>query len=618
MHHGADEKICWVLERDLLFSFGFKREVFQVLKVAYPAASALIRQTLLDTVLAGLEQEDAEESTPNAARTRAYERFNLLVWLQTAAPRDELLERALADVRAKHPDFEKREHPDFDMWTSGVYDVSPQSPIALDELLDADLADLLGWLLEFKGGQLPDEPSREGLLEVVAAAVGESFEWSQRLVAALRARGSWSSDLWSAMLRGWRGYDLSAEEWGSILTLLEATPELDTHAQELAWLSEDGVKGKAGASLRFVARIESLTERLYDGVDDVDIPTGATPGDLFQLSLNHIAGRALQIWLRCLGRRRAAAGDKWTALPANHLAFYTKVICDDTGKGCLGIPILSRQLHFLFSCDPRWTSQFLMGAFDWDSDETKAALAWQGYLTSRPRNDALLTHLLPLYRKTMSRVDSLGEVKDRFAMHVADIAVFGLADPMEKGWLQEFIARAGLESRIAWVRRISFLLRSLDGDAKADLWERWLGAYWRGRQDGIPRPLDEDETREMVTKWAARLEPVFPDVVDTVCESSCVWPGSHTMFWSELVDSDLASRHANSVSRLLIHILPGCGQPFYHCDELEVLVETAGHAGARPTDVRRICDEIVRLGCRGTEDLLRKLYSDAGDADDAG
>ena len=36
MHHGADEKICWVLERDLLFSFGFKREVFQVLKVAYP------------------------------------------------------------------------------------------------------------------------------------------------------------------------------------------------------------------------------------------------------------------------------------------------------------------------------------------------------------------------------------------------------------------------------------------------------------------------------------------------------------------------------------------------------------------------------------------------------
>ena len=132
-----------------------------------------------------------------------------------------------------------------------------------------------------------------------------------------------------------------------------------------------------------------------------------------------------------------------------------------------------------------------MGAFDWDSDEKKAALAWQGYLTSGPRNDALLTHLVPLYRETMSRVDALGEVKDRFAMHVADIAVFGLADPMEKGWLQEFIARAGLESRIAWVRRISFLLRSLDGDAKADLWERWLGAYWRGRQDGIPRPLDE-------------------------------------------------------------------------------------------------------------------------------
>ena len=112
--------------------------------------------------------------------------------------------------------------------------------------------------------------------------------------------------------------------------------------------------------------------------------------------------------------------------------------------------------------------------------------------------------------------------------------------------------------------------------------------------------------------------PCFPTSWTQYVSRAVFWPGSHTMFWSELVDSGLASRHANSVSRLLIHILPGCGQPFYHCDELEVLVETAGHAGARPTDVRRICDEIVRLGCRGTEDLLRKLYSDAGDADDAG
>ena len=211
-HHEADEKIRWVLERNLLFAFGFKHEVFQVLKVGYPGASAVVRETLIDAVLAGREQDDAKELTPAAARTRAYEKFNLLVWLQTAAPQDELLERALADVTADYPDFEKREHPDLDMWTSGVHEVSPRSPISLEELLDADLDDLVGWLLDVEGGELPDDPSREGLREVVVAAVGGSFEWSQRLVTALRAGGSWTSDLWSAILRGWRGYDLSAEE----------------------------------------------------------------------------------------------------------------------------------------------------------------------------------------------------------------------------------------------------------------------------------------------------------------------------------------------------------------------------------------------------------------------
>ena len=110
---------------------------------------------------------------------------------------------------------------------------------------------------------------------------------------------------------------------------------------------EDGVKGKPGASVGFVARIERLTERLYDGVDDVGIANGATASDLFELSLNHIAGRALQIWLHCLGRRRATAGDRWTALPTNHVAFYTKVLDDDTDRGGLGIPRLTRQLAFL-------------------------------------------------------------------------------------------------------------------------------------------------------------------------------------------------------------------------------------------------------------------------------
>jgi hypothetical protein len=71
-----DEKLAWVLKKDLLYQSEMMHEVFKLLENAYPNASHIIRGRLLERVCQGPESEDTENLKE---RTRPYEIYNLLV-----------------------------------------------------------------------------------------------------------------------------------------------------------------------------------------------------------------------------------------------------------------------------------------------------------------------------------------------------------------------------------------------------------------------------------------------------------------------------------------------------------------------------------------------------------
>jgi hypothetical protein len=61
-----------------------------------------------------------------------------------------------------------------------------------------------------------------------------------------------------------------------------------------------------------------------------------------------------------------------------------------------------------------------------------------------------------------------------FCGHLAGFAVFGAVDPIESGWLDEFLTRAGHREHMHWVGSVTQVLREADDQAKESAWDRWL------------------------------------------------------------------------------------------------------------------------------------------------
>src|SRR5690606_2602128 len=117
-----DDKVLWLLDRTDLFARYLKHEMYQVL-MSTADASAPTRERLLTAALRG---PDLPRDIEDRDRHVAYSIFNLLVWLSQHAPNWQEARDALGTTRELHPDFEPREHPDFDQWSwSGFVEPTP-------------------------------------------------------------------------------------------------------------------------------------------------------------------------------------------------------------------------------------------------------------------------------------------------------------------------------------------------------------------------------------------------------------------------------------------------------------------------------------------------------------
>ena len=129
----ANDKVDWVFAHTNIHELAIRHEIYQVLKSVYSGIDRAHRQTLISVILAyEWPGEDAGKD-----RHAAYYCFNFLSWLCPADPDCDLVQRELAKILQKYPDFQVREHPDLNSWiTSGVY--RPESPWPVESLLSRD------------------------------------------------------------------------------------------------------------------------------------------------------------------------------------------------------------------------------------------------------------------------------------------------------------------------------------------------------------------------------------------------------------------------------------------------------------------------------------------------
>jgi hypothetical protein len=578
----ADKKIKWLLGHDLLYEYGLKHEVFLVIKDAYSKASKRTRTVFLNRATRALRES-----------IRPYEIYNLLYWVTTAAPECDQARAYFKEFSASHPQFGPREHPDMDSWVGGV-------TVGLPRLLSGPevQAKTPDELLQFVSNFKPDDPWKmEGLMESVRDAATQSYEWSVKLAQLMVSQELWSANLWGTIVSAWRQSGPSAQQWEEILSLLDSNDRVvERCLYEVSNLLEEGTKGTPHdiplslfSAAKIVARKAwAASERSDDKREQAD--------DWLFVAINHPAGTLLTFWLRALSKTRQELADKWESLPSDDEKFFSHVVSSGSYAAELGRVLLASYVNFLFALDEAWTIRNVIPLFDVSLDLKRAVQAWHGFLVWGRWDDRLLVHLLPKYVSAFPALSSGFGKKPReaFCGHLAGIAALSKIDPLSHGWLYQFLAAVTEEERAGWASYFGHVLKGMEDQAKAALWEKWLRSYWKDRLEGIPVPLTRREGGEMA-EWSVHLGQVFSEVVAKVLQTPI--PDLQGSFMlTELSESDVPKRYPKAAAALVLYVLKNADRLPWDTRWIEPLISELDSSAEAKADVGLIRDELARLG----------------------
>lgn len=590
----ADYKIQWLLDRELLYSIGCVHEVFRVLKVAYSKASEKIRSKLLKIVKQGIKGKNAKKLKK---KNKAYEIFNLFYWITLADPSCQLASQAFLEMKQANPEFPLREHPDFHHWSGGAKFVGHVSPVTIEDLMAKEPADQLDFLLTFNPPHPFDEPDRDGLLNAITQAVQQNFEWGYKLAQTLIGAQAWESDIWGHILRGWEDGLEDDSNLIEVLNLLINNHKLFSHDYYISNLIQKRFNEKKEATGTAIDLAMQIAEQLMEHLDAAPEQEQEESNDWLQMAINHSGGKLAEFWIHILSRARESVGDSWSGLPDIPRRCLDKMITGTSIDAQLARVFIASQLYFMFYMDASWTISRVLPLLEW-SDPLRARQCWDGYLFWGRYGENTLPHVMPLYRRTFRELHTLrDEQRRRFCEHMASIAIYSSINPLEDGWLTDFIASVEEKDRAEWAQQFGHIIRDLDDDAAKLMWDEWLGKYWHRRNLGQIAPLSQSELAEMI-EWSACLGGVFDKVVKLICELPAPEITESYMFHL-MNEKEFAKRHTQEIAKLLIHLIPKITKPWF-CNELVPLAKGLRDAGLDALSFAKIQDALVTLGCNET------------------
>lgn len=581
----ADERLAWVPSHVGLDSFAEHHEVHRLAALNYPGATDIARQALIDAIVA----THFEDSDNRSAEERAQRfQFDWLSWLLAAKPDCALAEVVLAPIRARFPQWIISEHPDLTHWMGSGW-VGSKSPWSTEQLVAQPPSEQLDALLEFKGTDF-DGPSREGLLSAIRDAAKSVPEWGFQLVTELEQQALWSSDLWSATLRGFQDAELDSIQWRRLLEVLARNDLHTEHARDIAdallRLVKDGGKPFASELLEIA---NPIAERLWATLvsdDDADFDN-----NWLTRAINRPGGVLVEYWLAALSLTvKGKEGADW-AMPAYYREQFTEAILDPTSKGANARSLLASQAAFLFRLDEAWVREYLIPLFQ-NEDSRIFAQAWHGFLAWGRLYRPLVNALMPAFLAAVARSPAdLPENRERLIEFYVALCFFHVDDPLQQ-LLPNLFQHGTEEDRTTFASYIEHMLRQMDPPGIDKVWEGWLSRYWQERLQGVLAPLAPGECREMI-EWLPHLGAYFPAGVQLATRMPALTAEhSHVLF--ELRTSELVTRFQEATAQLLIYLSDGAA-----AYELAYITEVAARLDALPEPVQlRLQEALVRAGVR--------------------
>jgi hypothetical protein len=542
----ADQCLDWLLDEGLLYEH--KTDVFWFLRRIYPPASDPARERVLARCRVGPSSGTWSRVRPT---DRAYEIYNLLVWLAGIAPDCPRTRAALAEVQAEHPEWSPRTEPDLGFSSSGMID--PDVP------LDVDVEALAGaapdpFLKELAAA--PADPfhpkSRDRYVATIAKAVAAKPDWGIDVLEALRRVEVPECGLWSRVCFAWRQADPTESQWEKILRFaLGREGPQDFLEAFVDVLDPGGQREQRGIPERLVTEAEKVAHHIWDCALSGVPQEQRQPEDWLHEAINRPAGRIAEFWFFRLAARRTAAGDQWAGIPAD-IADTIRTLITETGlAGVYARVVMARHLVHWVAWDATFARTHLYPLLAWVEDKLRARQCWQGFLWGQRWNRLLVEDLLAHFEGVLDHAaDQPERLQELLGWHVAYLVLVGLDDEARNGWLQNAILRLPEKSRVHFAHVVERSLEGEDRSTREGHWQRWIGGYWRSRADGIPLPIALGEASAMAG-WASRVGRFFPEAVDLVIRMGGSCLAADWDLPERLLEKGLIREFPESAARLI-------------------------------------------------------------------
>lgn len=504
-----DDKLQWVLDREVLFESPLKHEVFRLLATAVSETSRDQRVRLL---AAALEGPDFPDEVPDVERHRAYSVYNLLVWLTRSDPSWAEAQNELERIQAENPTFGPREFPDLDSWSSGgtwgetlpmevedfVQDLDSHADAALSTLLDVDYSE-----------RRIDGPTWHSALMLVNQAAARRPDLGQRLWSAVAARPALADkkdDLQDAITEGWVQADLG-ELLTDVIALVASRVSAPRSTRTITrFLVKQVEKHLDTPESEAIAAMRDLARSVWDlQKGTFEVRSGTEPSFL---ALNSWPGDLTRYWILEVNRRWRQLGEAWTGLnDAEQQTFEALLAGPDAELDAIR-PALGGQAYFLFAADHTFAQQHILPLFD----GPHASQAWGAYLYNPRYNERMLG--AGFLRSVIAQWERLVDLGDRglqvqFYRLVASIVNMASITREQRQELldQSVLADNGVHAAEFASTIVKFFQHEqIDGPA---LWELWARDHLAARLQGLPRNAQPAE----LERWAD-IAPFVGEHVD--------------------------------------------------------------------------------------------------------
>lgn len=574
---GLDEKISWLLAKELLTVLTYRHEAFAILEGAFSMATQDLKDAVWTVGWAEYERSVDQDRPWESA---------FAVWINRIDPHFEPAATAVKVFSEKHPDWVPSEHPNYISYLGEVRAIPPSRLPAevnaeptYDKLRQLELADQSS----FAATRLQD---------AVTAKIVEDATLGVEILNGAAADEAWDSILWHAVGYGLERAAIPQDLWPSVFDAVSEHPAAETSLQILASVLQGALEAEPptlpaeqfDAAAEVVIRL--VSRFVAEGLDTDD------PGDdLMFAALNSWPGRITQYFVQSAGVLEKQERDP---CDAPGLRDFAQAVHESSEANWsrVALTTLARLFPYLLDRCPDFARESILPMFDWETP-TVAHAAWQGIAYAQWSRQTVEA----LYRFLPDTARRVGLFEDQ-AQHglcntLAGIAVSYGEDPSAAdGWLNSFVADNDDLTRATFARFVHGALDNLGEEEISVLWDAWLREWWHQRIAGFPAPIGPEEA-------LVQLSWVFPlqAHLDEVIELATATPVATTSFGflDKLAASAIPEAYPTRAAILVSHVLSSRPQ-WWDLNSIEGILRTASEHGADMDALRKACNSLVGLG----------------------